>query len=240
MSLPKLSRTTLVESVVSVIIEKIKNNEFKLGEKLPSEADMSAQFGISRPTIREAISYLIGMGVVARNEQGSNIVADLKLSTQTRLTSLLLTGFETKQLYEARKALEIEIVTFASQRIVEEDVKELERLNKIVSENMNNYDNYWKADLSFHLEVARIADNEILFSMYKVVMNLFDELEENIFRQKNIIDATPQNHINLINALQSGDSVTARKLINENLDFAEEDMIKIRISDFDSDEKSSN
>jgi len=240
MSLPKLSRTTLVESVVSVIIEKIKNNEFKLGEKLPSEADMSAQFGISRPTIREAISYLIGMGVVARNEQGSNIVADLKLSTQTRLTSLLLTGFETKQLYEARKALEIEIVTFASQRIVEEDVKELERLNKIVSENMNNYDNYWKADLSFHLEVARIADNEILFSMYKVVMNLFDELEENIFRQKNIIDATPQNHINLINALQSGDSVTARKLINKNLDFAEEDMIKIRISDFDSDEKSSN
>ncbi len=231
MKLPKISRTTLVDKVVEIIFEKIKQGEFKPGEKLPGEIDLSTQLGISRPTIREALSYLIGLGIIERRDSGIQVASEPTASIQSRLSSLILVGLETKKLYEARRVLEVEIAGLAAQRASNDDIDELIKLNNRVIEKLHDEVEYWNMDVDFHLEVAKIADNEILFSLYKVVLDLYKKIEKGILKQKKIIESTPENHWNLIEAMKNGNSVKAKEVVNTALEDAEEQMIGIRINE---------
>jgi GntR family transcriptional regulator len=61
------SRPSLVQEVHSKLLEQISIGKYKdLGGRLPSEVALSDQFGVSRPTIREAIARLVEDGVLTR------------------------------------------------------------------------------------------------------------------------------------------------------------------------------
>ncbi len=231
MKLPKISRTTLVDKVVEIILEKIKNQEFKPGERLPGEIELSSQLGISRPTIREAISYLIGLGIIRRSESGVQVVSEPTSAMEMQLSSLIMVGLETKKLYEARRILEVEIADLVVQRATSKDLEELEKLNEHVICNLNNMEEYWNADCEFHLAVARIAENEILYSIYKIIMDLYKNIEKELLKQKKIIESTPSKHQKLIEAIKNGDSVSAREVINASIAIAEEEMLGIRLNE---------
>lgn len=61
------TRPSLVQEVHSVLLEQIASGKYEyLGGRLPSELELSREFGVSRPTIREAITRLVEDGVLAR------------------------------------------------------------------------------------------------------------------------------------------------------------------------------
>ncbi len=62
--LKKLKYQKKREYVASQIIEAIRNGEFKLGDKLPSEQAMAKSLGVSRPSIREALGALRIVGII--------------------------------------------------------------------------------------------------------------------------------------------------------------------------------
>lgn len=232
MALPKVKRTTLVDRIVEVIIDKINNQEFKIGELLPSEIDMSEQFGVSRATIREATSYLAGMGILERNVNGLEIVQSPSSAILNNLTSYIDIGFETQSLYEARIFFEIGFAYFASKKASEEDIKQLENLNLNIINNLENKEMYWNSELEYHFKVAQITNNEFLFSIYEMIMQLFTnqmENKNNIFNQKEVVQNTPKNHVAFINALKSGNTIDAMDISIRSLDKAMEDMIGRRI-----------
>lgn len=231
MELPKISRTTLVDKIVEILYEKIIKGDLKPGEKLPGEIELSSQMGISRPTIREALSYLTGLGLIVRGDLGMYVANEPTALVQSSLSSLILDNWETKNLYEARRVLEGEIAALAAQRANSDDVDELIRLNNIVAEKLHDGQEYWDADVAFHLKIAKIADNDILYSMTKIIYDLYDKFEKNILKQKKIIESTPINHLRLIEAIKEGDSSKARELIHFRLENAEEDMIELRIKE---------
>ncbi|KZL89836.1 FadR/GntR family transcriptional regulator [Clostridium magnum] len=231
MKLPKISRTTLVDKVVEIIIEKIKSGEFKPGEKLPGEIELSTQLGISRPTIREAISYLVGLGIIKRGDLGIQVAGEPTSMMEAQLSSLILVGLETKKLYEARRILEVEIADLAAQRATSEDIEELVRLNERVMEKLYDKEEYWNVECEFHLGVARIADNEVLYLIYKVILDLYKKIEREIFEQKRIIEITPINHEKLIEAIKNGDSSKARNVVDASIINAEEEMLSIRFNE---------
>jgi GntR family transcriptional regulator, transcriptional repressor for pyruvate dehydrogenase complex len=234
MELPKAKKTTLVDSIVDIIINKINNEELKLGGTLPNEIEMSNLFGVSRATIRESTAYLIGMGIIERNEQGLQIIKTPSSAIQFNLESILNIGFETQVLYEARTFFDNGFAYLASSKISDKDIIYLEKLNDKIISCMNDEENYWKADLEFHYQIARIADNGILFSIYEMIMQMFtNELSNNpnnLFNQKEIIKDTPINHANLIEAFKSGRPVDALTISDMSLSNAMENMMKIRIS----------
>jgi len=231
--LPKIKKTTLVDSIVEIIINKINNNEFKTGEVLPSEIEMSKQFGVSRATVREAVSYLIGMGVLERTENGLEIVQSIPSQFLRNLNSIIDVGFETQSLYETRIFFEIGFAYLASLKANEEDIKKLDQLNLDIINNLDNAETYWKTDLEFHYEIARIADNEFLFSLYKMIMKLFTNYLENnnknIFKQRKVVQETPIYHEKLIEALKAENSVDAINVTIQSLQKAMSDMINRKI-----------
>ncbi len=72
-----------------IIREKVMSGEWKPGELIPSERELSRQYGISRMTVRQAFNELTQEGVLRRKQGVGSFVAELKIEQQ--LTGL--TGF---------------------------------------------------------------------------------------------------------------------------------------------------
>lgn len=68
----------LYKQIASIIINRIKNNELKYGEKIPSETELANEFNVSRITIRSAISDLVENGIVERRQGKGTFVCEPK------------------------------------------------------------------------------------------------------------------------------------------------------------------
>ena len=66
MSLLKINKTPLHLQAQQLLLSLIDDGTYQPGERLPSEIDLAAQLGISRPTLREALLRLEQQGVISR------------------------------------------------------------------------------------------------------------------------------------------------------------------------------
>ncbi|MFD2499983.1 FadR/GntR family transcriptional regulator [Rhizorhabdus histidinilytica] len=123
-SASKLRPVKLGEKAANYLRKEIVEGRFKAGESLPSETEMMAMFGISRPTLREAIRILEAMGlvVIQRGKNGGAAVrhpavtitaANAAIYLQTKQATLL-------ELQRARSMIEPELVRGLEGRITPE------------------------------------------------------------------------------------------------------------------------
>ena len=68
---------TLSDQVAQALLARIESGQFKPGEKLPPEAVLSPEFGVSRTVVREAISRL-KQGGLLESRQGSGVFVSLQ------------------------------------------------------------------------------------------------------------------------------------------------------------------
>ncbi len=75
MPIKKVKRKRIYIEVIDQILSLIKSGELNYNEKLPPETVLVEKFGISRPTIREALSALEVLGVLeSRTGDGTYII----------------------------------------------------------------------------------------------------------------------------------------------------------------------
>jgi DNA-binding FadR family transcriptional regulator len=105
------------------------------GDRLPNEVDLSAHFGVSRSTVREALRVLASRDLVetARGVSGGTFVAHInaeKVRDYLETTLGLLTGAEAvsvTEMLEAREVIEVPAARLAATRATDEDVAALTR-----------------------------------------------------------------------------------------------------------------
>jgi GntR family transcriptional regulator len=69
------NRVSLSTQAQQYLLELIENGTYQPGEQLPSEADLAAQLGISRPTLREALLNLEQDGMIVRKHGVGTFIA---------------------------------------------------------------------------------------------------------------------------------------------------------------------
>src|SRR6059058_1119123 len=72
-----------------IMRERIRSDEWKPGDLIPSERELSEKYGISRMTARQAITELVNEGLFYREQGKGTFVSHLKISQQL----IRLTGF---------------------------------------------------------------------------------------------------------------------------------------------------
>lgn len=72
--LTKAEGVALYVQVREILREQIQAGVLKPGQKLPSEDDLAAQFGVSRMTVRQGISDLVDVGLLYRRRGIGTIV----------------------------------------------------------------------------------------------------------------------------------------------------------------------
>lgn len=69
----------LYHKIAEFIMEKIKTEEWKKGQLIPSEKEFCEQFQVSRPTVRAAIAYLANQGYLVTVKGKGNLCRNQRL-----------------------------------------------------------------------------------------------------------------------------------------------------------------
>jgi DNA-binding FadR family transcriptional regulator len=155
---------------------KIITGELDVGEPLPSEATLMAQFGVSRPTLREAFRVLESEQLirVMRGARGGARVLKPDPSVAARYTGVLLQSLGTPlvDVYRARASLEEGAVGLAAGRRLTANHKELDRLLAEGAELVDDSPAYAEHDVAFHRAVVDLAGNTTLNVMADMLFGI--------------------------------------------------------------------
>ncbi len=164
------------------IIAAIAEGHYGVGDKLPTEAELGAQMGVSRTAIREAVSALRLNGILDSVPGAGTFVAKPVSGIQIGSSTVFATT--SKQLsveaWQARSAIEDGIVGMAVKKLsAGEGLAELEALRESLDKmetaaELTDYEGYISANSELHVNVARITGNGLLVSTVESLIKSTD------------------------------------------------------------------
>jgi len=117
------------ELIATLYRRQIVRGELRPGDTLPSEQQLMEQFGVSRPTLREAFRILEAEDLISvkRGSRGGARVTQPSLSVAARYVGLLLQvqGTTIADVYEARMVLEPACARLLARRRTKQDLADL-------------------------------------------------------------------------------------------------------------------
>ncbi len=181
----KIKKTTSLStpvgqsSVVEMVIERIKEailaQELEPGDYLPTEAELVANLGVSKTSVREAIKMLQAYGVLeVQQGRGTKISENINSGALTPLVyQLLLAHGTTEEIIDFRMMFEEAYTVMALDHATPEDTERIastiEDLEQAVAENRQTA----KEDLAFHLEILHSTHNPLIIRVGETIMELF-------------------------------------------------------------------
>lgn len=202
----------LTEAAIERVRSLIISGRLVPGERLPAEAELSVELGVSRSSLREAVRGLVTAGVL-----------DVRRGDGTYVTSLtphlLLTGIgaavELMQedsildLLESRRLIEPGLTALAALRSSAQQRQELARHITLMAEARAQKD-LIRHDTDFHATIARASHNPVLASILTGISS--GTVRTRVWR--GIIDAeanhrTVEEHRAILAAVEAGDAKVA-------------------------------
>ena len=228
----KVKTKKVYMKIVEQVRDLIKEGKLKPRDKLPPEQVLAEKFGTSRPSVREALSALEILGITESRGGKGNFIKD---NLDTPLYEQKFRELEEEEspfeLLEARKAVETEIVDLAAKKATKEDIDAIyESLYKMKGA-MSNIPKMMELDREFHMNIARAAHNNLLFSMMTYLSNLLNEklwinMKEKTWNLPGYPQKYLKEHTEIFNAIKNKDSKNARKQVSHHLDGVEKDLLR--------------
>lgn len=204
---------TLVRVISDYLSDGILSGEMRTGDKLPSDRNLSAVFGVGRTSVREALKVLSVLGLInILPGQGTFIAADSSNFFITPLSWNFFMGERNvSHIIGVRNVLEIESAKLATEYANNDD---LERLSQIFERSSKAYlegnlQDFLDLDLDFHLAIAQCSQNPIIHSLLLTSRKLIRYISKsgmvNLMQLKYIFE----EHNLIYNAVISRDPIEA-------------------------------
>ena len=151
---------TLALELVESLGDRIRDGRLALGDKLPTEAAIMAEFSVSRTVVREAISKLQASGLVETRHGIGTFVLGLGQTPGFKITAdQLSTLRDVIAVLEVRIGVETEAAALAAQRRTDVNLKAMREALDAVTAAVDAGRDAVSADFQFHLEIARATQN---------------------------------------------------------------------------------
>lgn len=147
----------LYRKVLNEIESDISSGRYPVGSRLPAERDLTERFGVSRPTVREAMMALELRGLV-EGRKGSGVYV-LARSASSPHEELDIGAFE---ITEARLLVEGEVAAVAATEITDAQLAELRELMEAMAQDDDVAAE--AADRRFHIVIAEASGNAVIIS----------------------------------------------------------------------------
>ncbi len=208
------------------IREAILDGDFAQGDKLPPETELAHQFGVSRPTVREALGALVTEGLIRKvpGVAGGSFVNSVtpgSLSTmlsESMDTIVRLGSLDIDELTAMRRVLEVPAASWAATHI---DEAQLDALQRIVDRQRTTTiedPEIVSYDRDFHVTIARASGNRLVAAFVSAI--------HEATRPAQFLCVTPEvgrstvrQHLAIVSALRRGSSQDAADAMEAHLDY---------------------
>lgn len=228
----------LSDRVAAELQRLILAEELAFGEKLPTEPELCALFGVSRTVIREAVRSLASKGLLEVRQGGGTTVRLPDVAQASELLTIMLrsTGGDGFRLvHEVRSLLEIEIAGLAAERRTDNDLATLERRLAAATPSGLDHAEWARADVELHQAIALATHNPLHAVLLHSMAQLLMELRITAARLEDTPARAQRYHQRIVEAIRAGDRRAARKAMREHMAEASATYRKARLANaFDS------
>jgi len=217
--------------VAEQIVDAIRRGVYSVGDKLPAEREISEQMGVSRPSVREALSALQITGILSSRAGDGTYVQHAPAHREENLALTLLEESPTEAL-EARRVLEDSIVRLACLKLTPKSLQEirsaLERMRQAAESE--DYETYAQGNQEFHHAIAQATGNifivKVLLPLLEVMKHqLGRELRERIYlANSDFFMQSFEMHRKIFAALEAGNAAAAARAMARHFDLIEDSL----------------
>ncbi len=150
------------------IAEEITSGVYLPGASLPSEQELAAAFGVSRPIVREAFKFLSAQGFLSLTTGKSASIREVNDELLRVFMRRVLAGGSPKSiqdLFEVRRVLEGTSVALAAQNRTAKDLQQLKATLNEMARFIDKPTIYSEFDIRFHVLIAQSSRNIFLFHL---------------------------------------------------------------------------
>lgn len=201
-----VSRLKVADVVATQLSRLIEVGEYTVGEKLPSERELSEQFGVGRSSMREALRSLQTDGLV-RVEHGVGAFVGDPSKRSARDSEILRAGeFTVPELFEVRLPLERDAAGLAARRITAQESDELRAILEQAAAPEISDDEFIGLDAKLHRTVVAATKNPLLLKIVQSIEPLFYTYSHHVIALPGRRKSAHEGHVKIVEA------VTGRKV----------------------------
>lgn len=197
--------------VASQLEGQIAAGAISVGQRLPSERDLAERFGVSRPTIREAMIALEVSGQVEIRSGAGIFVREAAPGVARLQTDDVPGPFE---ILEARRLIEAEVVALAAERMTDAQLVDLQKALTDMEREDADGSISEEADQRFHCIIAEASENSALASTVRWLWELRNQSKISTLFHHRVreqgVHPSIEEHKQIFKALQARDAKQAR------------------------------
>ena len=225
---PEKLSTAVTRQIEKLILQGI----LRPGERLPAERDLAEKFGVSRPSLREAIAELQDKGLLTTRAGAGIYVADvLGNAFSDALIRLFADHDEAVFDYIAfRRDLEGLAACRAAQLASDTDLQVIQTImDKMeASHKKTNPSDEARLDAEFHMAIIEASHNVVMLHMMRSMFQLLREgvfyNRQVMFKQRTTRGALLDQHRAINSAIQARDPDAARAAVIAHLGYVEKSL----------------
>ena len=201
----QINENTLTNEIADIVRERILKGEYQIGEKI-KESSIAQELNVSRTPIREAFKML--------EEEGL-----LDYLPNRGCYAKGFTKRDVSDIYTVREALEEIAMTWACERITDEEIDKLEEQCELMDFYTKKRDvqKILTMNSSFHDIIYNSTGSRFLAQVLRSYKGYLDKTRKSVFYREEFLDSIQEEHKAIFEAVKSRDEEQAVIAIKKHL-----------------------
>jgi GntR family transcriptional regulator, transcriptional repressor for pyruvate dehydrogenase complex len=213
------------EQVAVQIQHYVQSEGLAPGDFLGREEDLAAEFGVSRPTLREALKLLSSGNLIraTKGPGGGIFVAHTAEQGMGRsLSDAIAMMLETEavslhELLDARVLLEVPLAGLAAYQPDEETLARLREAVQAAAADPEDSEGFAEADAEIHRTIAAAAGNRMIQALTNWIFEVLQPSLIKVLEPAVVHSALIEQHEALVSAVEKGDPARAERAMKDHL-----------------------
>ena len=226
----KLQVLRISDVIAASLERRILEASLKPGDRLPPERELAIEFGVSRPSLREAIQKLASKGMVQSRQGGGTYVTDRLESSFFDPWQDMLGAHPNlrEDMLEFRRMLEGQAAEWAAERATEADQTRLDQAFAALNDAFlaDDLETRSRADIAFHQAIGEASHNVLIGHLSAAMLRL---MHDNIRLNLGELNSVPaagsllkSQHAAIHAAIRERKPQAARAAAETHIDFVRE------------------
>jgi len=216
--LKAIKRQSLKEQVFIQLRDQVVRRVWEPGSKIPSENELSIAMGVSRVSIRGGLQMLVTLGLLETRHGAGTFVREFSgdIYLNELFPMIALGKSRLFHVLQYRHVMEKGTVTIVVEKATDVTIGGLEECYANMERNVADIPAFARADLDFHLFLARATENPIIIKVTDIIRNILSASLEDIVSALGVEDGL-RYHKKIIEAIRDRDSVEAQRIMEEHI-----------------------
>jgi GntR family transcriptional repressor for pyruvate dehydrogenase complex len=215
-----VKREPVAEQVARKLLQMIQTGKLRPGDQLPTERDLSAGLGVSRPSVREALRGLQVLGIVRAHQGGGIFVSSLAAADILRPLQVVITLTEEnfQALHEARVLVEGALGGMIAGRADDATLAALDTIVAAQAAMVGDPAAFRRSDAEFHAALRALAENPYLERISDALYVLGMEYRQVAWETPGVLSRSVDDHREIVAALRAGDRERVARAMVRHMD----------------------